>query len=88
MTRASFHAGREVHLGPRRDRDQVEAFGRAAAQLAVGVRHERGALADRAQAVDGEQHLILAAPPGPRRVDVEGEHFRCWVPGCYVRGAG
>ena len=43
-------------------------------QLAVRVRDERRALADRAQAVDGQQDLVLAAAPGPRGVDVEGEH--------------
>ena len=38
--------GRQVHLGPRRERDQVESLGRASPQLAVRVRDERGAVAD------------------------------------------
>ena len=67
---------RQVHLGARRNRNQLESFAGAAPQLAVGVRDERGPMADRAQAVDGQQHLILAAAPRPRRVDVEGEHVR------------
>ena len=41
----------EVHLGARRERDQLEPFRRALPQLAVRVRDERRPLADRAQAV-------------------------------------
>ena len=67
--------GRQVHFGPRRERNQLEPFGGPAPQLAVGMRHERRALADRAQAVDGQQHLVLAAAPGARRVDVQREHI-------------
>ena len=66
---------RQIHLGARRDRDQVETFRGAPAQLAVRVRDERRAVADRAQAVHGQQHLVLAAAPGPRGVDVEGKHI-------------
>ena len=74
MTRASRHAAREIHLRPRRDRNQLEPFRRALPQLAVGMGDQRGALADRAQAVDGQQNLVLSAAPGARRVDMEGEH--------------
>ncbi len=65
---------RQVHLGPRRDRNQVEPLRGAPAQLAVRVRDQRRAVADRAQPVDGQQHLVLAAAPGSGGVDVEGEH--------------
>jgi hypothetical protein len=37
---------------------------------------QRGAMADRPQAVDRQQNLVLAAAPRPRRVYVKGEHFR------------
>ena len=37
----------EVHLGARRERDEVQAFGRAAAKLAVGMRNQRGPMPDR-----------------------------------------
>ena len=47
ITRASRHAADEIHLGARRERDQLEPFGRAAPQLAVRMRDERRALADR-----------------------------------------
>ena len=46
----------------------------SASQLAFGMDDERRAVADRAQPADGQQRLILAAAPGPARVDVEGEH--------------
>ena len=75
---------RQIHLGPRRDRDQLEPFGGAPPQLAVRMRDQRRAMADRAQAVDGQQHLVLAAAPGPRGVDVKREHYGAR---CGVRGA-
>ena len=68
--------GREIHFGARRDRDQLEPLGRAPPQLAVRMGDERGALADRPQPVDGQQDLVLAAAPRPRRVDVQREHSR------------
>ena len=74
MTRENFHAADEVHLGARRDRDQVEPLRGAPAQLAVRVRDQRRAVADRAQPVDRQQHLVLTAAPGSGRVDVEREH--------------
>ena len=74
---------RQVHLGARRERDELEAFGGAAAQLAVRMRDERGPMPDLAQAVHGQQHLVLAAAPGPGGVDVEGEHQ-----GSGLRGSG
>ena len=74
MTRDEPPRRGEVHLGARRDRDEVQPFGGAAPELAVGMRDQRGAMPDRSQAVHGQQHLVLSAAPGPRRVDVEGEH--------------
>jgi len=64
----------QVHLGARRDWDQIQPFGRAAAELAVGMRNQSGAMPDRSQAVDGQQDLVLSAAPGSRRVDMEREH--------------
>ena len=60
----------QIHLGARRERDEVEPFGDAAAQLAVRVRDQRRALADRAQTVHGQQYLVLTAAPRPRGVYV------------------
>ena len=74
MTRASRQAADRSISVRGAMRNQLEPFGGAPAQLAVGMRDERRALAERAQAVDGQQHLVLAAAPGPRGVDVEGEH--------------
>jgi len=71
--------GRQVHLGSRSDGDEFEAFGGAAAELAVWVRDQRGAVTDGAQAVHGHQHLVLTAAPRPGRVDVKGEHRRTTV---------
>mgnify|MGYP003694238259 CR=1 FL=1 len=62
---------RQIHLGARRERDELEAFRRAPPQLAVGMRDQRRALPDLAQAVDGQQHLVLAAAPRPGGIDVE-----------------
>src|SRR5712691_7012744 len=36
--------------------------------------HERGAKAQRAEAIDGQENLILAASPGSSRVNVKREH--------------
>ena len=66
--------GREIDFAARRDRDELEPFGRAPPQLAVGCATSVGAVSDRAQAVHGQQHLVLPATPGPGGVDVEGEH--------------
>src|SRR5262249_22535939 len=66
----------EIHFGPRDERNQIEPFRGAAPQLAVGMRDERGAMPERSQPVHGQQHLVLAAPPGPRGIDVQGEHGR------------
>ena len=73
-TRDSRHAADEIHLGARRERDELESFGRAPAQLAVRVRDERRPMADLPQAVDGQQYLVLSATPRPGGVDVEREH--------------
>jgi hypothetical protein len=35
---------------------------------------QRRPMPDRAKAVHGQQYLVLAAPPGPRRINVKGEH--------------
>ena len=61
---------RQVHLAARSDWDEVEAFFHAPAQLAVRMCDERRPLAERPKAVHGQEHLVLAAPPGARRVDV------------------
>ena len=65
----------EIHLGLRRERDEVQAFLRALPQLAARMRDEHRAMAERAQAEDGDQHLVLPTTPRPRRVDVEREHL-------------
>ena len=39
-----------------------------------GCADQRRAMPDGAQAVDGQQHLVLSAAPRPGGVDVEGEH--------------
>ena len=64
----------EIELVSRSERDELEPLRRAPAELAVGVGHEQRALAGRAQAHDGQQHLVLAAAPAGRRVDVDREH--------------
>src|SRR6266487_6324649 len=66
--------GGEIHLRPWRHRHELEPFGRPTPQLAAGMRHERRPFADRAQTVHGQEHLVLAASPGPRGVDVKGKH--------------
>ena len=47
---------------------------RAGASSPSGMGHEHGAVAERAQAQHGDQHLVLTAAPRARRVDVEREH--------------
>jgi len=64
----------EIHLGTGRQRNQLEAFRRPPPQLAVGMRDECRTMANRAQAVDGQQHLILAAAPGSSGINVKGKH--------------
>ncbi len=76
--------GGQVKLGSRGDGDEVEPFVGAPAELAVRVGDERRLMPERSQAVDGQQHLVLAASPGSGRVDVQGEHCAQ----CGVRGAG
>jgi len=56
------------------ERDEVQTFGRPLAKFTVRVCHERRALSDGAQAVDGQQDLVLPAAPGAGGVDVECEH--------------
>ena len=85
-------AGVEIHLHSRRERNEVEPLGSAPPQLAVRVRDERGTLADFAQAVHRQQHLVLPAAPRSGRIDVEGEHqnfvslrgFRVFVIGALI----
>ena len=67
---------RQIHLGPWRDGNQVEAFLHSPPQLAVRVRDERGAVADRPQTVHRQQNLVLAAPPCARRIDMQREHAK------------
>ena len=66
--------GVQIELAARRERVQVGSLRHPPAQLAAGVRDQRGAVALTAQAEDREQYLVLAAAPGPRGVDVDGEH--------------
>ena len=61
----------EVHLGLRRDWNQLEAFDHALPQLAIRVRHDRGALTDGPQPIHREQDLILTAPPCASRIDMK-----------------
>ena len=44
------------------------------AELAGGVDDERRAVSGGAQPQHRQQHLVLPAPPRPRRVDVQREH--------------
>ena len=53
----------QVDLVRRRQRNQVEPFGHALEQLALGVRHERRPLVELAQAEHRVHHLALAAAP-------------------------
>ena len=66
--------GRQVHLCSRPERNELETFGRSLPELPIRVRDERGPVTERAQAIDGQQDLILSASPGSRRIDVEREH--------------
>src|SRR5262245_42757679 len=70
--------GREIHLTAWGERHQFESFFGTSAQLAVRVRDERRAVPERAQPVDGHQHLVLTTAPGAGGVDVEGKHLRNW----------
>ena len=77
QTRESRHAAERSISVRGASGIELEPLGGAPPQLAVRVRDERGALADRPQAVDGQQDLVLPAAPGPRGVDVEREHQAC-----------
>ena len=67
--------GRQVHFASRGASGiELEPFGGALAQLAVRVGDEHRPVAERPQPVHGQQHLVLAAAPGPRGVDVQREH--------------
>ena len=66
---------REIYFRSGSERNQLEPFGGAPAQLAVGVRDERRTMAERSKAVDGQQDLVLAAAPRPGGINVEGEHL-------------
>ena len=67
--------GGKIHLGARRERDELESLRHALHQFAAGMRHERRALTDGAQAVHRQQHLVLAAAPRSGRIDMKGEHL-------------
>jgi len=58
----------------RREGDEVQAFRGTAPQLTIRMRHQRGAVAQRAQAEHRDEHLVLAAAPGSGRVDVQRKH--------------
>ena len=66
--------GGEIDLVHRRERKQVGALRGAPEQLALGVRHQHGAVAPGPQAQHGQEDLLLSPAPGARGVDVEGEH--------------
>ena len=66
--------GGEIDLVHRRERQQVGALRGAAIELALGVRDEHRPVAARPQAEHGQKDLLLSPAPGPRGVDVEGEH--------------
>ena len=68
--------GGEIDFVDRRERKQVGALGGAPEELALGVRHEHGAVAAGPQAQHGQKDLLLSPAPGARGVDVEGEHAR------------
>ena len=55
-------------------RQQLQPLGRPTPQLAVGVRHEHRAMPGSPQAKDGQQDLILTAPPRSRGIDMKTEH--------------
>ena len=63
--------GREIHLAARRDREELQTLLRSPPQFAGGMRDERRAMPGGAQPEDGQEHLVLAAPPAPRGVDVQ-----------------
>jgi hypothetical protein len=55
--------GGQVDFGARRNRNQLEPLAGAPPQLAVGVRDESGPLADFAESINGQQHLVLTTAP-------------------------
>jgi len=55
----------QVELGAGRQTNEIVPFRRAPRELAVGMRHEHRAMPTLAQSKDGQQHLPLAAAPGP-----------------------
>ena len=63
--------GCEVHFRAWRQREEVQALFRAAAQLSSGVGDEDRAMPERAQAQHRHEHLVLTTPPAARRIDVE-----------------
>ena len=67
--------GAEIHLGLRRERNEVEPLLRPLPQLAPGMCHEHRSMAEGAQPENGDEHLILTTTPRSRRVDVEREHL-------------
>jgi hypothetical protein len=66
--------GGQVDLAARRQRDEVGAFAGAAMELALAVRDEHGAMSLGPEPEDGQEDLVLSAPPGTGGVDVEREH--------------
>ena len=62
---------RQVHFRLRRDGNQLQSFGNPSLELTVRMRHERGPVANRSQAVDSQQDLILPAAPRSSCVYVE-----------------
>ena len=63
--------GGEIHLGAGRDGNEVEPFLGSPAKFAVRMGDKRGPLAERPEAVDRQQDLVLTASPGTGCIDVE-----------------
>ena len=76
-------AGVHVEFASWREADEAQAFGGAPLQLAMFVRDEHRGIAGRLEAGDGQEHLVLAAAPGARGIDVKGpNHARAAVTPC------
>jgi hypothetical protein len=73
-----------VELALRREADVPQPFPGPALQLAALVRNQQGRLVELGQPGHREQHLVLTAAPGPRRVDVDGadRHHQSPISAC------
>ncbi len=75
-TRAELPAGVDVELASRREPDEPKALAGPPAQLAGFVRDEDRLVPGFRQPGHRHEHLILAAAPGSRGVDVDRTHGR------------